>query len=108
MQGCEKAQVASSLDAIQGSGEVIKAVLCQVQAQFKLHKEIVFFNEKKKEEGTSDEKTESKDGLSLSLSFFLHHQPELSSLIIPVPLSGSVGANTATYNDVSAVGLSAV
>lgn len=60
-----------------------------------------------KEEASSDEKTESKDGLSPSL-FFLHHQPELSSLIIPVPLSGSVGANTATYNDVSAVGLSAV
>lgn len=61
--------MASSLDAIQGSGEVIKAVLCQVQAQFKLHKEIVFFNEIKKEEGTSDEKTESKDGLSLSFFF---------------------------------------
>lgn len=68
MQGCEEVWVASSLDAIQRSGEVIMAVLFQVQAQFKLHKEIVFFNKKKekKEEECLDEKVESKHGLYLS------------------------------------------
>lgn len=69
MQGCEEARVASSLDAIQRFGEVITAVLFQVQAQFKLHKEIVLFNEKKKEKGSLDEKAESKDGLYLSFLF---------------------------------------
>lgn len=70
MQGGEEARVASSLDAIQRSGEVITAVLFQLQTQFKLHKEIVFVNEKKKEEeGSLDEKAESKDGLYLSFLF---------------------------------------
>lgn len=61
--------MASSLDAIQHSGEVITAVLFQVQAQFKLHKETVFFNEKKKEDEALVEKAESKDGLHLSFLF---------------------------------------
>lgn len=55
----ERVRVGSYLDVIQNIWEVFKAALCQVWAQFKLQKEILFLGKKKKN-SSSDEKTEWK------------------------------------------------
>lgn len=47
-QECEEVRVALTLDDVQRSRKVITTVLLQVQAQFKPHKEIVFFSGKRK------------------------------------------------------------